>query len=289
MIKSILVPMGSSIFSQAALKTAVKLANSLDAELRLLYVEDIRKMAAVLIAYRGASGVSLDLSTLKLEQEELKAIGDEIEKEKLEVQKYYDAVKGDIRGAHSLTIREGSVPDEIPKEIRRADLVVMGKSLQKGTEECGQVPHALMRVIHKTNRSLLAVCSEMSLDGPVLICYDGSRTANHSLRILADLRPFMANHIAVLTVARSEEEANPLLDEAEAYLASHRIKTERLWRSGHGSGHTAEIIVQTAQEKKVSLIVMGGYGDNLMKEILVGSVTERILRSTDIAVLLSNQ
>ena len=51
-------------------------------------------------------------------------------------------------------------------------------------------------------------------------------------------------------------------------------------------GHPAECILKVAKSESVSQIVMGGRGLSPFKELLLGSVSERVLRGADCAVTI---
>ena len=55
MIKSILVPMGTTENSISAIKTSINIANLLKADLEFFYVEDIDKIARAVYGYQAAA------------------------------------------------------------------------------------------------------------------------------------------------------------------------------------------------------------------------------------------
>lgn len=284
MIKSILVPMGTSGCSHNALKTAINLANLFKATLRLLYVEDTTKMVQVILKYRMSSaGISLDLPGLNLQQNEIRIIQDEIDKEKEQVNKFYDSLKDTIGGDHSLVIRTGEIHKEVLSEARAFDLIVMGKALKTG--QTGELQPPVFNVVKHANRPVIALCEGESLGKNILIAYDGSRAANNALRVTGDIISAIAPDVVnVLTVKHSEEEAKPLLEEVENYFRPYKLNIEKIWKSGRAS----ENIIKTAEEKKCTCIVMGGYGDNKIKEFLLGGTAEKVLINVDIPVMVCN-
>lgn len=284
MIKSILVPVGVSKISQDSLKTAIELANLLKASVRILYVEDLAKVKNLFMAYRSVGSMSLDVPVTPSDME-YRAVEEEIEKEKIDVQRMYDEMKGQIHGSHNLEIKKGMVVEVILDEIKTADLVVMGKSLKRGATDCMELQDSIFEVIRKTNKPLLAVCEGKKLDGAFLIAYDGSRSSNNSLKVLGDFLAAISPKIFILTVKKTEDEARPLLDEAAKYFEPYeRLVVEKVWKAGSAT----DDIIQTAQEVGASLIIMGGYGDNKLKELLVGSTTEKVLKAIKLPVLLCN-
>lgn len=285
MIKNVLVPMGNSDFSHNALRTAVKLGNLFNAHLRLLYVEDISRIKEILFASRTMGGVSLDLPGISSDDGEVSAIREEIAREKAEVQKYYDEIKNEIRGTHTLIFREGETAQEILRDAKLSDLIIMGKVLRKSAQDCSDLQPAIIEVVHKSQIPLLAVCEGTTLGEHALIAYDGSHSSINALRILGNFIPDPVKKLTVLTVQKKEEEALAKFEEAEQYLTSFGVPVEKVWKK---DDHVTEVILAQARDLNASAIVIGGYGDNKLKEMLVGSTTGHVLKSVHLPVLMSN-
>jgi len=281
MIKSVLVPMGTSKSSQAALKTAVNIANLFKAKLCLCYVEDISKIKEVLKAFRGAGGgVSMGMPGLEGEQKELKKLEEEIEKEKAEVQKFYEEIKEKIEGEHSFIVKTGMVAEEILKEAETVDLLVMGEALKEDKE--GVIQKSVFHVIQKAKKPMITLNEGDSLGKNILIAYDGSVSADNALKVAGDFIEVLSPKVFVLSVKKNEADAKELFEKAEKNLSE--AKAEMVWKSGKAG----EAILETVKEKEISFVIMGGYGDNKLKEFFLGSTTEVILKKLDIPVMVCN-
>ena len=274
MIKSILVPMGTSEISICSLKTAVSLSNLFKAALYLLYVEDEAKVEDVITSTR-APGPG---STAGVEGMLIKEVRKELEKEKEIALGYYENIKEKIEGKHEFIVKKGYVTDEIMKASKVVDLVVMGKSRKKDIQK------SISRVIQKSNKPMVAVSETVTLGDNILIAYDGSLTANNSIRVLGDFIPALSPKITLLTINNSEEKANAILEEAEKYLLPYEVEVEKVWKEGSVS----ENIIETVKEKNVTAVVMGGYGDNKIKEFFLGSTAKKILNNINIPVIVAN-
>lgn len=80
------------------------------------------------------------------------------------------------------------------------------------------------------------------------------------------------------------EDGERLLDRIQSLLPPHAGPTTKLLQMGS----PAEVIVSTAEAKKVNLIMMGARGLGPIKERLVGSVSHRILTLAPCATLIVN-
>lgn len=78
------------------------------------------------------------------------------------------------------------------------------------------------------------------------------------------------------------EEADDVVDETveEARAAGVSVNTAAL------EGPPHEAIIEYVEDRGVDLIVMGSHGRRGLDRILVGSVTESVLRGTDVPVLV---
>lgn len=80
-----------------------------------------------------------------------------------------------------------------------------------------------------------------------------------------------------------EEEANEALDSAVAKAEGTGVDYERVLLEGVPH----ESIVEYSAEHAVDLIAMGASGRSGLKEHLLGSTTDRVIRSVEITVLLA--
>ena len=76
------------------------------------------------------------------------------------------------------------------------------------------------------------------------------------------------------------KKAIDFLDSSKAHLGDESIHT--LLKVGD----SAEIILNTAKALKVDVIVMGSHSQKWLENILVGSVTEKVLRQTSIPLFI---
>jgi len=122
----------------------------------------------------------------------------------------------------------------------------------------------------------------------VLVAWDGSMEA---ARALANAIPLLRRAKAV-TVAlfnrhsRLDTHGEQPGDDIALYLARHDVKVEVLRQlSDIGSG---DALLSLAKSKGFNLLVMGGYGHTRFREVVLGGVTDTILRRMTLPVLISH-
>ena len=132
----------------------------------------------------------------------------------------------------------------------------------------------------------------------ILVGYDGSPLAEKAVDLAIRFGICEKSAISVLAVARLPEpatsvEVEAVLDDArEHYEAGLKLVVER--GRAHGVeiatdiviGHPGEQIIHRAETEYVDLIIVGRRGTSLFQKIMLGSVSERVLRYAHCPVLL---
>jgi len=113
-------------------------------------------------------------------------------------------------------------------------------------------------------------------------------TLLHALDVPRPAYPMMLSEVAeeqYKTLEQSmREDGERLLDRVQSLLPMHAGPSTKHLRIGS----PAEVIVSMAEELKVDLIVMGARGFGPLKELLLGSVSHRILTLAPCATLIVN-
>ncbi|MFN8163669.1 MAG: universal stress protein [Solirubrobacterales bacterium] len=135
----------------------------------------------------------------------------------------------------------------------------------------------------------------MSLYRNILVAHDGSADADAALRHAAALAGDQNARITLLTVAPHTAQPVGTTVSAPDLLGVHReilrAATDSLPRnvgvtSRLESGDPAATILRIAEEGGHDLIVMGSHGHGRVHRALIGSVSERVLRTSAVPVLL---
>jgi len=84
-------------------------------------------------------------------------------------------------------------------------------------------------------------------------------------------------------IKAQQEEADKVLTPYREYLKEHNASYNEMVCPGHNPGNE---ICRIAQEENCDLIVMGSRGLGELKELMIGSVTHRVLAHSGIPVLV---
>ncbi len=167
---------------------------------------------------------------------------------------------------------------------RHRDLVLMGR--MKGPNG---LPNDLLELILiRSGRPLLiAPASGSDIAGTAVVAWKESAEA---ARAVAAALPLLKKAERVVLVAIEESEpaadaAREGLRETARQLAWHGIAAETQFIPS-ARRPIAEVLTSVAIARHASLIIMGGYGHNRMRQIVFGGCTQHFLRDAPVAVFL---
>ncbi len=288
MIRSILVALDGSGPARAAGRNAAVAARWFGARLRAVFVDDSAeraRMAALPITPGtpvGGVPPSILVSLDDLEKD--------MARRRDEVAEFLRRLCEEmgVEGVALETVR-GRPADCIVRLGHQVDLLVMGRSgFSAGPDEdtLGSVCEA---VLHHANKPVL-VSTASEVGGPIVVAYDGRHPANNALSA-ACLFAEQARSgpaagplgLIVLCVKDTEQEAQPLLEEARQYLLPHGVEAEFVWQAGTVS----KAIVAQVKEAGGGMVAMGAFGESRLREVLLGSHTRRVLLACTCPVLLA--
>ena len=280
MIKQILVPTDGSENSLTAADYAISLARLFNANIRGLFVKDVKILTGPLIHDIGTSfGGMVPYGTFN-----------QTIREMLESQA--DAALNQVEGkctqakvAFTREIREGVVSREIIKSTDDCDLVAMGKMGAHAEWRDVFLGTNAEFVVRQTHKPVLITPSEYKPFRKMLIAYDGSSFADKALRSGAEIAHAMKLPITVVCVAEKKDEALQTLSKAKAFLEDYKLAADTIAKGG--SDHAGGILeVCNDEDNKFDVLVMGAYGHSRLQEMILGSTTVRVMRSTNCSILL---
>lgn len=119
----------------------------------------------------------------------------------------------------------------------------------------------------------------------VMVAWNGSREA---ARAVHDAMPILmrAKQVTVFGINPEGSRGTPGADLAR-HLARHGVKVETAYTVADDIG-AADALLSAAADRSIDLLVMGAYGHSRLREVVFGGVTETILDSMTMPVLLSN-
>lgn len=180
-LRHILVAADGSPHSQAALRAAVRLAASVEAEVDGLFVEDEQLLRAAALPFaaevRTHSQSPAPLTDRRIERQ----LRRQAERARTTLQRA--AEQWDV--PHSFRVLQGDVSRELLSAASEADLLALGKTSTDSSRQ--RLGSTARTVLSESDRSVLVLRSPVDLQSQVLTYFDGSPASERALGLAVRL------------------------------------------------------------------------------------------------------
>ncbi len=268
-LKSIVLATDGSKYSEGAIKEAIFMAKNCAAKLFAVQVLQVNP----------------EFATEGLEY---------VEKMELSCRTHFDHVR-DLSAAENVEIHSVCRRTDKPYEIiieeaidKEADVIVMGRRGWKGLKRfiLGSVTS---KVIAYSPCKVLVVPRGAAVKSEVImLATDGSKyseAAETEALSMAQRCTHMINFIA-LSVAKSSDKlgiAGENIEKIKKDAGQRGMKIETIVEIGE----PAKVILKTAKDRNVDLIILGTHGRKGLKKLAMGSVSEDVVTHSSCAVLIA--
>lgn len=181
-----------------------------------------------------------------------------------------------------LILETGHVAREVCVRARWTDLVVLSLTYPPAPKPIVRLSSGLSSIIRRCPRPVLTVPRSSPQLQRALLAYDGSPKAEEALYVATYLATRWSIPLVVITVLEAGRTTSDTLDRARRYL--ERRGGEATFVKGYGPA--AEEIMRTVSVHQCDLIIMGGYGSAPVREIVLGSKVDKVLRKSRQPVLI---
>lgn len=273
MIRSILLAVDASENAKVAMAYANFLGYKLEASLQAVYVSDTRIINAPYWTDVGA--VSLPLTPFSNQMREvLESQGHSLMDEVTE-----KAKKAGVRVRTEL--RMGFPATEILAAAQGSDLIVLGRRGESSSLESQRGLGAVAeRVVRGSTQPVLVASEEFQDIRRIFLGFDGSERARAAMTYAVELATRLTLPLLAVSVQQDEELAKERLETVSSYAQAHDLDVTTLALQGD----PADAILAEVEEG--DLIAMGAFGEGRVREWLLGSTTEAVLRAAEQPVLL---
>lgn len=265
-LEKLLVATDRSVYSEGAVREAIKFAKTCSSRLTVLSVLE--------------SNPEYETIGSKFFEQEEKEAKDHLESVKARAHK--EGVECDT------ALLEGDAPDKSIVELaaqKRADMIIIGRRGRKGLAKALMGEVASKVIAHAPCKVLVVPRAAQISYKNILVATDGSIHANAALTEAIAIAKRSGSRLIALSAIRDESERK----EAESYSgkAAETAKNEGVEAEAvTPMGRSFNAIIETAGGRGVDLIVMGTYGKTGFKKFLMGSSTEKVIGTAGCAVLV---
>jgi nucleotide-binding universal stress UspA family protein len=285
-MKTILLCTDGSSFAENVYRYGAWFALQFNSKINVLFVTDIRSQKVASTGNLSGS-IGLDASEKLLNE----LVNLEHEKAKLNnqrarfiLQNAADSLKAEAVAEFELINKTGFLVDCFHEFEENADLIVLGKRGEAADFASGHLGANLDRIVRSSRKPCLVTPREFKPIQRILVAYDGSSTGKKILQFLGNSRSFQSLEIHLLTVAKNDSDQTAItrLNEAKQELQKAGFEPVCSLLGGEVEKAIANYITQ----QDISLLIMGAYGHNRIRHLVIGSTTAQLLRSSNIPVLL---
>ena len=276
-IKRILVPLDPSIYADAATTTACRIAKKHGAGIGGVVVLDSHEITSSLVPAIGPYYLAM-MDAVHAKKEHAKHILSDC------MSRF--AATCEREGVKHFETRWDGIPaKKLLESSIFYDLIVVGLETFFHFETRGNEGSSLSELLDPTVTPILAVPAEgLATFDRALVAFDGSLS---SARALQDFSRFAAPldfEITLFVAGKPKKEADFLLGEAKAFLASHGHGNVIL---RHESGSIDEALSPGFADG-FDLVVAGIHSKRRVKDFFVGSFTKRLIEMKSKPLFLSH-
>jgi len=277
MIKTILMPVDGSANSATAIDYGVYIAPKLEASLTGLHVIDIFLIQGPMMTDISTTvGMPPCDGFFEVVETSLEEKADVILKD-------FEA-RCKTAGVSCLAKKNiGKISETIIEEAGNADLILMAKKGEHfHLKEGGLIGSVAEVVIRHSGKPVMIVPESYREIESMGLAYDGSAPARKALALALNISEQAKWPMTVLIISADAAKAADLSAQVEDMAQKGLADCEVII----SSGKEADEILKFIREGSIELMVMGAYGHNRLRELLLGSTTSHIIQKSPIPVLL---
>lgn len=279
-MKRFLLCTDGSAYSAVSCRYASWLARLAGAEITALYLTDIRQFEIPFVAdFSGSLGVQPYqdlLSRIQGLEKEKAAVIEETTRRLLD--------ETGFEGKFTFVHKTGLLVDHIEEMEQDADLVILGKRGSSADTAILHLGSNLERVVRASRRPCLVTSRAFREVRRILFAYDGGASCHKALEFLTNFPAFSTMDLRLLSVIGEK-------DPIETCQAAQREVVDRLIAARYEvnatilRGNVEEAIGDYVTTEEIDLLIMGAYGHNRIRQLLIGSTSTALMRTCRIPVL----
>jgi nucleotide-binding universal stress UspA family protein len=274
MIKSILVGIGGTEFTDIAAERALEIAKIHNAQVTAVTVVDFKRLQKLGPVPPGAGSHARRLREIRTEtaNERIEAAVTKL-----------DGGCQDLNVSCNIEREIGDPFEMLISHARYNDLIIFGLRSLFTYGFVKEPRDALIRLVSQGVRPILAVSSELRPVKRVLIAYSGSMESAKTMRYYVQLKPWADVKLRIVHFGERAEHGTRLLADARSYCRTHGFDTE----TDLVEAPAREGLIKYAQENDFDLIVMGNSARNAIMRQLIGDTLLHTIQEADRPLFLA--
>ena len=277
MLKSLLIGVHGSQWSQAACEIGINWAASLQIPITCLGVVDLATLTPV-------EPVPLGATQYKAERD-----ADAIAHGRQQVEA---ALQNAVRKAAAAGVecrvltRDGNPSALLGEEAQRHDLVIIGRRVLPETDRERRPSETFAEILRHSPRPVVAAGQSVPNSSHVVIAYDGSIQAARTLQSFVSSGLCAGRALHLVGISDTPDAIRPALSRAADFLYAQSLQAEiHVLPVARG---VADTLSGFARDIPAGILVMGVYGQPWYKELFFGSVTREVLAQVPVPLFLNH-
>ena len=174
-----------------------------------------------------------------------------------------------------LVIESGDITQKICERAVLTDLIVW-RVRYPPSGGLSSLTFSSRGLIVKSPRPILAVPGQASQMRKALLAFDGSPRAREALFVATYLAEMWKTSLVVFSMLEGSKVKPGVQDYVRRYLEIHEVQAEFILAE-KGSDPS---LLEVGRDRGVDLVLMGGYGGSVIKEVVLGSYLDHVLRNS---------
>ncbi len=205
-----------------------------------------------------------------------RATRDDEELQKIQARFNQRCEEANIQG--NLISEVGNVPRKVNQRALLTDLISLHVA-HPPSPGISSLQSGLRTIIRNAARPILTVPEKVSPMDSGLLAFDGSVKSKEALFVATYLAEKWKTKLVVLTINTGDQDK--LQEYARSYLDLHEIQADYLVLDG-----SRDIFLKIIQDYHINLVIMGSYSGTTLKEVVVGSAVNFLLRAANCSLLI---
>jgi len=275
MLRRILVGLDGSQCSSAATEFSLQLSRQFNAQVVGLSVVDEQTI-------RAPEPVPLGAGHFKTDRDK-SLLADAHCKVESILAKFSNRCQAE--GVENATVKSTGLPSkEILLQAQSHDLIVLGQRTYFHFETHSRACETLTTVLRSSPRPIIAVPEQYRTGDTILVAFNGSLPATRSMQLFQSLQLAGNQSLHVISIDADYETAVTCAERAAQYLEQHQTEVNRLPIASYAS--PANVILEQIDELNPSLLVIGAFGQSVLREFIHGSTTLKLLDESRVPVFV---
>ncbi|MDF2178369.1 universal stress protein [Aliiglaciecola sp. CAU 1673] len=191
------------------------------------------------------------------------------------------AAQNGVTGAESCQ-RHGPLTETLVEWEDHIRVLVLGVRGELHDGQSGKLGNQLETIIRSLHKPVLVVNRNFQVPKRIMLAYDGSEAAGKALDMLCTSPLYKGMQCHLVYACRQGRQPGNLLIEAKARLQNAGL--EVISAKLDGSPEQQLLVYQQAED--IQLMVMGSFGHSRLREMILGSLTLKMLTQSNVPLLM---